>query len=243
MIGRTEEGCGITAGATVAAIVTGREAARRTRHVGPPPGDYRYTKLAHALLKQAFAATWSGRRLQELAARKGVRIIRTAAHANELFDLVVIRRDVGVRERPRNFPAIALRRLEIHLRVAEAHPAPDVRLSAVSPHTRQLEWTIVRGEVGLLGAIEEELWSSLATAFPFLRFPRPHVRPELRSIEAVTGIEQEDLDALARQVPGRHATRCSAADDDDRHRPWRNLMICMTCQVPRPPCHPMLRCR
>ena len=42
----------------------------------------------------------------------------------------------------------------------------------------------------------------------------------LRAIEAVAGIEHEHADALLRQVPGRHAARGAAADDDDRMDLW-----------------------
>jgi hypothetical protein len=42
------------------------------------------------------------------------------------------------------------------------------------------------------------------------------VGPELRPVELVAGVEEEDVDALAREVPGRHAAGGAAADHDHR---------------------------
>ena len=116
---------------------------------------------------------------------------------------------------------------EVELRVAQADAAPDVRLAAVSPDARQLERPSVRRQVRLLLRVEEELRRSLAARRALARLPRLDVRPELRPIELVAGVEQQDVDALLRQVPRRHAARRAAADDDDRDGPSGGAMICM----------------
>src|SRR5204862_7786668 len=112
--------------------------------------------LVHALLEQPFAASWRRRRLQELAARQDLGIVGASAHANELLDAIVVRRQLRVRDRPRDFPAIALCRLEVHLRVAQADPAPDVRFATVSPHAGQVERTALGREIWLLLRVEKK---------------------------------------------------------------------------------------
>ena len=182
------------------------------------------------LLQQPFTAARRGRRLHELAARERVRRVGAAADANQLFDPVVVRRDVGVSDRPRDLPAVALGPLEVHLGVAEADATPDVGLAAVTPDTNELEGPIGGREIGLLLDVEKELRRLLPAGGALTRFPWLNVGPELRAVEAVAGIEHQDLDALFRQVPGRHApeaplpmmtTGCT----------WADLMICMSVSL------------
>ena len=156
MVGRTEERCSVTAGAAVAAVVTRGEAAGRARHVRAASGDNRDSQLGEALLEQAFAAARRGRRLEKLAARQRIRIVGAPAHADQLFDLIVVRRDLRVRDRPRNLPAVAIGGCQVDLRVAEADAPPHVGLAAVSPHAGQLERPI-RAAWCLLLAIAEKL--------------------------------------------------------------------------------------
>ena len=56
------------------------------------------------------------------------------------------------------------------------------------------------------------LFAALAT---HPRIPGRHVRPELRPIELLAGIEQQHVDALAGEVPRRHPTGRAGTDDDD----------------------------
>ena len=51
-------------------------------------------RLRIALLQQPLAAARRRRRLQELAAGQHLGVVRAAAHADQLLDLVVVRRDV-----------------------------------------------------------------------------------------------------------------------------------------------------
>ena len=210
-----EEGRRIAAGAAVPAVVAGGESARRTRHVRPSSGNDRQPELGHAPHHQALAAARRRRRLQELAARQHFRVVRAAADANQLLHLVVVRRDLRVLDRPGDLPAVTLGGLEIHLRIAEAHPAPDIRLAAVPPDARERERAALGRHVGLFVGIEKELWRLLAARRALLRLPGLHVGPELRSIELVPGIEQQDVDALLGEIPGRHPAGGAAADDDD----------------------------
>ena len=106
-------------------------------------------------------------------------------------------------------------------RIAQAHAAPDVRLAAMPPHPRQRERPVVGREIGLLLGVEKELRRTFAAR---LALPASHgctcVQYFARS-NSIAGIEEQDLDALAGQVPGRHASGCSAADDDHGIDPAR----------------------
>src|SRR5690606_20339093 len=68
----------------------------------------------------------------------------------------------------------------------------------------------------LLARTQVVLWRRFAARTPLARLPRPDVRPELRSVSELRArVEQQDVDALPCQVPGGHAARSAAADDDD----------------------------
>jgi hypothetical protein len=45
----------------------------------------------------------------------------------------------------------------------------------------------------------------LTTRGPLARFPGLNVRPESGAIEALASVEEEHIDALAGQIPRRHA--------------------------------------
>ena len=72
----------------------------------------------------SLAAPFCSRRSPQRGAGGGCRnllpgsdvgIVGAAAHADQLLDLVVVGRDVGVGDRPRDLPAVALGALEVHL--------------------------------------------------------------------------------------------------------------------------------
>ena len=131
--------------AAVAAVVAGGKAARRPRHVGAAACHDGRCRACERPLEQALAAARRRRRLQELAAGQRLGVVVAAADADELLDLVVVRRDVRVGDRPGDLPAVALGRLEVQLGVAQADASPDVGLAAVSPDARQLEGPSARG--------------------------------------------------------------------------------------------------
>ena len=187
--------------------MTGGEAAHGLRHIRPPAMDHRQTKLVERLPQQSLAASRGRRRQQELAARQRFRVIVAAVDADQLLDLVVVRGDVLVFDRPGNLPAVARGALEVEVRVSQAHASPDVGLATVAPHSNQLEGTICRRQVLALafGGVEEESLRVLTARFALTGFPGLDVRPEVGAIELRAGIEQQDIDPLAREVPGRHA--------------------------------------
>ena len=183
VIGRVEERGRVAALAAVAAVVARGEAAHRLRHIGAPAGHDRDVHLPERLLQQPLAAPGRRRRQQELAPRQRVGIVGAAADADQLFDLVVVRRDVRVADRPRDLPSVVRRALEVEIGVAEAHAAPDVRLAAMTPDANQLERLVGRRQVRLLLRVEEELRRLLALGRALAPLPRLHVRPERAAIE------------------------------------------------------------
>ena len=215
VVGRAEERGRVAATPALAAVVARREAAHRLGHVGAPAADERDADLRARAPHRDFGAAHLRRRQEVLAARQHLRVVVAATHADQLIDLVVVRRDVAVMDGPRDVPAIALAGAEVHLAVAQADAAPDVGLAADAPDAIQLEVLALRREVGLLLRVEEELGRPLAARPPRPVFPRRHVRPELRPVELLAGVQQQHVHALARQVPRRHAARGTGSDDDD----------------------------
>ena len=105
VIGGVEERRRVAAGAAVAAVVAGREAARRARHVGAPAGDDRDAQpcrrpSAAAARRSAAPAAAAG-----TCCPAATRIVVAAADADQLLDLVVVRRDVLVARSARESPS------------------------------------------------------------------------------------------------------------------------------------------
>ena len=67
----------------------------------------------------------------------------------------------------------------------------------------------------VLGSVQKELRGPFAARLALQSLPGLYVRPVLRPVEAIPGVEEQDLDAPTRQVPGGHAARGPASDDDD----------------------------
>src|SRR5262249_2261628 len=150
------------------------------RLVRAPPRDDGDVHRLERLLQEALAAPHCGRRHEVLAARQGIRVIVAAVDADELIDLVVVRRDVLVFDRPGDLPAVRVCALEVEIGVAEADAAPDVRLAAVAPDANELERLPLRREVRLVApGVEEELRLLLSLGLSRARLPRPDVRPVL----------------------------------------------------------------
>ena len=85
-----------------------------------------------------------------LAARQRILIVVAAAHADQLIDLVVVRRDVLVADGPRDLPAVAFGPVEIEIGVAQRDAAPDVGFAAAAPDAIQVERLAGRRFVRLL---------------------------------------------------------------------------------------------
>src|SRR5205085_10409693 len=98
----------VAAAPAVAAVVAFREAIVILRQHRAAPADDRDANSRGGFLQQDFAAARSRRRLVIAAPRQHVRIVVAAADADQLIDLVVIRRDVFVGDGPGDFPAVAL---------------------------------------------------------------------------------------------------------------------------------------
>ena len=145
------------------------------------PATIGMSSASHAFCEQPLAAAQRRRRHEELAARQRVRVVVAAADADQLIDLVVVRRDVPVVDRPGDLPAVASpAALKSSSRVAQADAAPDVGLAAVAPDADQLERPVLGRQVRLFLRVEEELRRLLAARPALARLPRADVRPELR---------------------------------------------------------------
>ena len=116
VIGGAEERRRVAAGAAVAAVVARREAARRLASCwrgGRRRSECRAVPRAFCSSRSPQRGAGGGCRNLLPGSESG--IVVAAADADQLFDLVVVRRDVRVGDRPGNLPAVALGRLEVHL--------------------------------------------------------------------------------------------------------------------------------
>ena len=183
VIGRAERRADVAARAAVAAVVTGRIAvAAACVRLARRPATIGMSIVANAFFSSRSLQRMRRRRHEELAARQRVRVVVAAVDADQLIDLVVVRRDVLVFDGPGDLPAVLRGALEVEIGVAQADASPDVGLAAVSPHANQLEGLALRREVRLLLRVEEELRLLLAARLPLARFPwRTCVQYLLRS--------------------------------------------------------------
>src|ERR1700690_1666938 len=117
MIGGAEERSGVAAAPAVVAVVASGEAAVSAGHVRAAPVHDRDPETRGRPLDDALAAARRGWRHVIAAPGQRVGVVVAAADADELVDLVVVRRDVLVADRPGDLPAVPLRPLEIHLGV------------------------------------------------------------------------------------------------------------------------------
>jgi hypothetical protein len=169
-------------------------------------------------LSQAFCRKTSprrGRGHQEAAPGEHLGVVGPAAHPDELFDAVVIRRDIRVADRPGDSPPVPLRGGKVQIGHAKTHSAPDVRLPTAPPDPREIEGPAFRGEVGLFFLVEEELRRRVSPPQTPIGLERQHVGPEFLAVEHVAGVEHQDLDALLREVVGGHPARSPAPNNDD----------------------------
>src|SRR5262249_28153847 len=91
-----EERSRIAAAAALAAVVAGRESAYGARHVGAAAVDDRHAELGAGAHHDAFGAARRWRWQEFRTAGQRVGIVRAAVDADQLIDLVVVRRDVLV---------------------------------------------------------------------------------------------------------------------------------------------------
>jgi hypothetical protein len=216
MVGRAEERGRVAAAAALAAVMAGGKPVVGHRLHGAANAHERHPQPLAGARQRDFGTAHLRRRQEVPAPRQRVVVIVAATHADQLIDLVVVGRHVGVVDGPGDVPAIDLAGPEVHLRVAQADASPHVGLAADAPHANQLEVLIGGREIGLFLRVEEELIRQLTARPTLARFGSAHVRPVLRAIELAARVEQQHVDALPREVPRRHATRRAGADDDDR---------------------------
>ena len=129
----------------------------RTRQNGSAAGNNGDADLLRGFLHQPFAAARGRGRQVKLAAGQRILIVIAAAYADQLIDLVVIRSDILVANRPRDFPPIPLGTGEVYVRVPQRYTPPNVGLAAASPNTHEIERVLRVRNVGLLFGIEIEL--------------------------------------------------------------------------------------
>ena len=91
---------------------------------------------ARGALHEVFAAAQRRGRKIVAAAGKSILIVVAAADSDELIDLVVVRRDVLVADRPRDFPTIAFRSGEIEVASSASSTRPQMLVLPPRPQTR-----------------------------------------------------------------------------------------------------------
>ncbi len=215
VVGGIEKRSGVAAFPASAAVVTRGKSPMGASEIRAPAGDDGDAEFLASLLEEDFPAARGGGGHEIAASRKDLGVVGPAADPDELLDPIIIRSDIGVADGPRNPPAVTIGGREIEVRHTKAHTAPDVRFPSASPDTREVERAPFGSEVRLLFLVEEELRRSVAAPQASVRLEGKDVRPELRPIERIPGVEEKHLDAFLREVVRGHAPRSAAPDDDD----------------------------
>ena len=110
VVGRAEERRRVAAAAALPAVMARRKAVVRHRlDCATDPHERHLEPLSRARQRDLTAAHLR-RRQEVLAARQRVGIVVATAHADQLIDLVVVRRDVGCNESARGCPSRHARR-------------------------------------------------------------------------------------------------------------------------------------
>ena len=186
--------------------------------------------LGHRLLQMSLDAVEIHRR-QELAVRQLRQVLGTAAHADEAFDVVVPRRDLGVAHRPVDRDAILRVRFEVHRAPAIALPAPHDGAAADVIAADPVE-ALDLG-VRMLGVVDEPVLRRLRDRVAAARgdclslqvfvggaaavgkFPEVLGRSRIVAVlHVASAIEHQRLESLLRQLLGGPAARDARADDD-----------------------------
>ena len=215
VVGRVEKGRRATPRPARTAVVARRAAVVRPGQHRPPRGDRRNSERLGRFRQNHLGAARLDRRQVKAAAGQRVRVVVAAGHSDKLLHPVVIRRDVGIADGPRDVPAVARRTGEVEIRHAQADPAPDVGLAAPAPGAPEVERPVGRGQIRLLSRAQPKLRRHIALPPAPVRFERQHMRPRLAAIELPAGVEHKHPHAVLHEGVGGHGARGAAADDDD----------------------------
>src|SRR5215813_3203708 len=107
-------------------------------------------------LQQPFAASHFHRR-KEFAVGKIRDVLVGAAHADEFLNLIVIRRQLRIRDWPIIAVAVAACSFEFVVRQPIALSAPGDRASADVPAANPIKRFLIRGGIGVIDVIDKEL--------------------------------------------------------------------------------------
>ena len=168
------------------------------------------------------------RRRVEDAVRRAADAFDRTGDADEALRLVVVRRHVGVADRPVEAETVGGARLEIVVGHAERDAAVVVRASAEDPRAEPREVAARRHRVGLafeLGAAERRTVAESrgAARVGLALRPRPamrhvvgpHVLFQVRHAQHRTSFEQQDRHAqIGKDVRDRTAPGAGSDDDD-----------------------------
>src|SRR5947208_12573799 len=212
--------CGAAA-AALRAVVARRAPVQRTRQDGETGRDAGNAELLAGLLDHQLVAAGLGRR-QELAVGRVLNPLVRAEHADQLFGLVVVRRQVVVSDRPVETLAVAAVRLEVVRTHAQRDASPVVGAPAEHarppPHPLVARRRRVRLATHLPAAVHggvkitERLVSAPGPAVRRLVVPLHHLGLFGRVVPA-PGLEHQALRAGAGQHVGGHPAAGSGADD------------------------------
>ena len=133
VIGRAEERRRVATAPTLPAVMACREAVVRDGLDGATNPDERHASAARRRATSRPRRSASSAAAGSTCCPAASRVVVAAADADQLIDLVVVRREVAVVDRPRDVPAVAFACAEVHLAVAQADASPDVGLAAVAP--------------------------------------------------------------------------------------------------------------
>src|SRR5262245_7301083 len=147
----------MAAALALVAVVTRRPSTMRHRQVGDAVGHDAPAELPPDRVAGHEGAAGQRHRRQELTVRKLLEPLARSADADETLNAIVVRRQLGITDRPVFAVSIAARRFEVVLAepVALARPAerPASDLAAANPHERLVDGKRVR----ILVVVDEKL--------------------------------------------------------------------------------------
>ena len=210
------------AAAALAAVVARGPAVQRLREDRQAVRDARDVQLVGRLLDQQLVAARLRRRLED-----AVGLVRDAFHRSEdpdeAIELVVVRLDLVVGDRPVVADAVEAAALEVVRAPAQRDAPPVVGAAAEHPPAKPVERGAPRLRVGLAldvpaadAAVElaERLGRRGGAAARRIVRPRRHLRV-LGGVPHPAGLEHDDVGAGLAQHLGGHAAAGAGADDAD----------------------------
>src|SRR5579862_1087998 len=145
------------AAVAMVAIVAGRPAVEWNRQICAAVGHRPPSELLADDVPRVNLSTGKAHGRKEFSIRKLRQAFAAPAHADIRLDLVVVRLDVAIRNRPVLAVTVAGRRLELEVRIAIADSSPAkgfaTHLAAANPHERLVGVKRVR----MLGIVNEEM--------------------------------------------------------------------------------------